>query len=229
MAGSAQQSRIERRRQTALAEGGAEYSAKRAEITRIAANVFRNKGYARATLNDIAKEFGTDRATIYYYFGSKDEIFQECIRGILDENMLRAEAIVDSEASAREKLLQLLRVLITSQVEHYPYMAVYIQEDMSRVGDDDADWAVDMRTKTRRFDHIVESVMEEGLASGEFHFTSARLATNAFFGMALWMHRWHTPESGMPVDDIVESFGQLILNGLNGAAFASNVPDQATA
>lgn len=47
-------SRIAQRRSAALAEGGADYNARRAELIRVAADVFRGKGYAASTLHDIA-------------------------------------------------------------------------------------------------------------------------------------------------------------------------------
>lgn len=64
-------SRIAMRRRAALAEGSPDYLAKRADLIKCAAAVFSEKGYNSATLNDVAACFGTDRASLYYYVGSK--------------------------------------------------------------------------------------------------------------------------------------------------------------
>src|ERR1700712_5008466 len=94
-------SRISQRRSAALTEGGADYSAKRAELIRVAAIVFREKGYAAATLNDVAALFGTDRASLYYYVASKEELFQECISGIVSANIANLEIAAASDLSPK--------------------------------------------------------------------------------------------------------------------------------
>ncbi len=79
-------SRIARRRSTALSEGGPDYAAKRAELVRVATAVFRLRGYAATSLNEIAHAFGTDRASLYYYVASKEELFQECVADAVAQN-----------------------------------------------------------------------------------------------------------------------------------------------
>src|SRR5882724_10063541 len=64
------QSGISRRRAAALAEGGAAYAERRAEISATAARSFREKGVRGASLADVAESLGTDRASLYYYIGS---------------------------------------------------------------------------------------------------------------------------------------------------------------
>lgn len=89
---------MSRRRRSAQNESSPNYQAKRRELLQDAAIVFQEKGYEAATLNDIAERFGTDRASIYYYFASKKELFQalfhDVVSGVLDENIKAAEAVL---------------------------------------------------------------------------------------------------------------------------------------
>lgn len=49
-----------------------EYQARaRSRILAAATSVFRRKGFSRATIEDIAREVGVSRATVYLYFSSK--------------------------------------------------------------------------------------------------------------------------------------------------------------
>src|SRR3546814_105209 len=80
-------SNISKRRSSALKEGSAEYLAKRAELLAIAANQFKTKGYRSAKLAEIGLKAGLDRATVYYYFGSKEELFRECLRSGVEANI----------------------------------------------------------------------------------------------------------------------------------------------
>ena len=132
---------IGRRRAAALAEGGAAYTERRAEIVAAAAQVFREKGFTATSLADIAESLGTDRATLYYYIGSKDELFHEIVRDAAAANASAAEAIRDSTDSATAKLTRLITSLMSSYATHYPYLSVYIQEDLSKVSGGRSSWS----------------------------------------------------------------------------------------
>ena len=49
----------------------------RRTILETAAGVFAQKGFADATMDDVAKELGVSKGAVYQYFSSKDELFQE--------------------------------------------------------------------------------------------------------------------------------------------------------
>ena len=48
---------------------------KRLEILAIATEVFREKGYADASMNEIASRVGGSKSTLYNYFPSKEDLF----------------------------------------------------------------------------------------------------------------------------------------------------------
>src|SRR6476646_10731334 len=114
---------MSKRRRSAQNDGSPGYQAKRAELMSAAAEVFKEKGFEAATLNDIAERFGTDRASIYYYFASKKELFQalfhDILVGVLDNNIAVAEEITASEEDAPEKLRRLVEQQMTSYEENY--------------------------------------------------------------------------------------------------------------
>lgn len=51
---------------------------KRAEIIRVAGDVFCSTGYAQTSVEDIAKQIGISKAIIYYYFENKVDLFRAC-------------------------------------------------------------------------------------------------------------------------------------------------------
>lgn len=207
---------IGQRRVSALSDGSPEYAAKRADLIAAAAKVFRQKGYAKATLNDVAKEFGTDRASLYYYVSSKEELLQACVKGLTAENLRRAEAIVASNSSPRECLKALIVMNIESQVEHYPYMYVYVQEIMGHVTSLDEPWARDMVAITRGIEQCFIRTIEAGKEAGEFKAElSTTLIANAVFGMTQWTHRWWAPpQSRYTATDVSDAFIEVLLDGI---------------
>jgi TetR/AcrR family transcriptional regulator, cholesterol catabolism regulator len=219
------QSGIARRRSAAREEGNEEYRAKRAALVQAAAAVFQEKGYEAATLNDIAERLGTDRASLYYYVGSKKELFQEAVAGTLDANVLKAEAILASDEPARDRLRALVTVLIESYEASYPATYVYIQEDMRRIASDTTAWAKQMRKQTRRVEAITTELIEVGIAEGALRDDVAtRLATNALFGMVNWTHRWFKPGRGLSAAEVAAAFSDIFLDGMSAGPAAKAKP-----
>lgn len=214
MSGSA--SRISQRREAALAEGSDEYHAKRAELIRVAAGVFRQKGFEAATLNDIAERFGTDRATLYYYVGSKEELLRDAVKGILDANVAEADRILALEdADPREKLELLIHRLVASYEQHYPYMSVYVGEDMHKVAGQTTPWAKQMTKQTRRFEKAVLTLLDQGREQGLFRDDiPSTLKANALFGMLNWTHRWYTPKHQHSPEEIAAAFCTIFFDGV---------------
>src|SRR6202012_1971689 len=86
LTGMGQSSNIGRRR-AAAAEGGREnYAGRRAEIASAAAALFRERGYRRTSLAGIADAIGTERASLYYYFSTKEEILNEAVTSLVLAN-----------------------------------------------------------------------------------------------------------------------------------------------
>lgn len=201
------------RRKAALEDGGEGYKSRRQEIVTMASKVFREKGFEATTLNDIAERLGTDRASLYYYVGSKEELLHEIVRQVLEENVEAAEKVLAEEGTPVEKITALIEHMILSFDRNYPQMFVYV-EDLARIARQDSDWAKDVIKKTRRFEEIVVEILEDGRADGSFrsdlpNHTSAM----ALFGMINWMHRWYKPGPSQSAAEIAGTICSLFLDG----------------
>ncbi|WP_182481417.1 TetR/AcrR family transcriptional regulator [Nocardioides immobilis] len=209
-------SRISQRRKAAIAEGGPEYAAKRAKLVQTAAVVFREKGYTTATLNDVAERFGTDRASLYYYVGSKEDLLYECISTVLDANLEQGRRIAAGPGTVREKLTELVTLTLKSYEEHYPYAFVYIQEDMSHIAGRSTEWAEELVGKTHEFERLAFDLVSAGIQAGEFRSDlPTGLVTNGLFGMMNWTHRWFVPgHSKHDAAEIAGTFLSIFLDGM---------------
>jgi len=216
----ATRSGLSQRRRRAQVEGDAAYRAKRNELLQIAGDVFKDKGYEASTLNDIAARFGTDRAAIYYYFAGKEEIFQEVFQAtakkVLDDNLAEATRVAALEISAHDKLRLLIEVQIKSYEANYPYVYVYIQEDMGKVAFQTTPWAKEMVRKTRRFEAIVTDVITSGIRNGEFRDDlSVPLVVKTLFGMVNWTHRWFKPgDRKYTAQQTIDTFAAIFFDGM---------------
>jgi AcrR family transcriptional regulator len=207
-------SRIGERREHAQAEPSAEYVQKRAAIIKAAAQVFQASGYERASMNDVAAKAGTDRASVYYYFKGKHELFHAVIIDAVQHLVDFAERIAGAELRSAERVRQLIAELMRAYTDHYPYLYVYVQEDMTKLAEDDASSRT-LRRLARRFNSAVQGMLAMGVESGEFKpGLDAELAANAILGALNWSHRWFTPGRATAAEDVAAVFTEIFLHGL---------------
>lgn len=209
-------SNISRRRRSARSDGSADYAAKRDELVRIATQLFKEQGYQSTKLADIARVAGLDRATVYYYVGSKEELFREAVVDVLDANMAEADRLIaDGSLTWLERLHAIYVRLMVSYEENYPATFVYIQEQMHQVGAEETAWAQEIMKKTRLFDQTLIGIIRGAIENGELRSDiPARLVENALFGMLNWTHRWFVPGRGMTGRQVAEAFWSIFTQGM---------------
>jgi len=204
---------IDARRRAALDDGKAAYLARREEIVEVAAHVFRDRGFEAATLRDVAAAMGTDRASLYYYFGSKEELLQEIVRQALGRDIATAQAVKRSRASTKDKIAALIEAMVKGYDANYPHMHVYI-EDLGRISRQDSEWSTDVIARTREYESIVHSILTKGQRDGTLRKDlPVELSALALFGMVNWMHRWYRPNMKWSPEEVAKTFTAIFLDG----------------
>lgn len=214
--GGGSTSAIGRRRDRARSSGTDSYRERRREIARVAAQVFNQKGFRGTSLGAVAAALGTDRASLYYYIASKEELFDEVVREATEANVATAEAIGSSGAPAAEKLRTLVRELMASYARNYPLQYVYIRENLSHVAPERSAWSQHMRGLNRRYEECVVAIVQEGIDDGTFRpLASARVVAYGILGMVGWTNRWFVPDrSRETADQIGSAYAEMVLAGL---------------
>ena len=84
-------------------------------------SVFHEKGFSDTTFADIAKAADTDRASIYYYFESKGELFGHAVIELFLRDVAAVEEIAAGDASPPEKLRQIMVAIMANYGRHITY------------------------------------------------------------------------------------------------------------
>jgi TetR/AcrR family acrAB operon transcriptional repressor len=90
-----------------------EATATRRRLLTKALIVFSSKGYAGATLDDIAREAGVTRGAIYWHFGGKADLYNT----LVDEYTGRANNIMQQAVSEGGTLLDILERVFVQQLQ----------------------------------------------------------------------------------------------------------------
>jgi len=135
---------------------------RKSELLSAARTVFSRDGFHDATIDDIAREAGVAKGTVYLYFKSKQEIYLAALRDgveLLNEEM-RAEAAIPGAAA--DRLRRLLTAKITFFDKHRDFFQIFQNEMGNRVQKTMAE-CKDLYFEQAR---IVEEVLLDGIKEG---------------------------------------------------------------
>jgi len=209
-------SNIAQRRRQAQISGDKAYSERRKNLLKAAGELFREKGFSSTSVNDLAEKLKIDRASLYYYTSGKEELFQEMVYEAALANVLMAESVKNNSHSTEEKITELVTSLIKGYETHYPYLHVYVQEDMTKIANLDTLWARKMINISDRFDAAVVAIVQDGLDNGTItpDSGSAKILASGIIGMCNWCHRWLHPKGKQSAEDIGKVYANTLLNGM---------------
>jgi AcrR family transcriptional regulator len=209
-------SNIGKRRKLAKDDSSASYDARRKEIAEASIRVFNRLGFKGASMSAVAAELDIDRASLYYYFASKEELFDQLVRTVVERNLELVKQIEASDISPRRKLRDLINALMTSYGDNYPLFYIYIRENLSHVSNDRTEWSKSMRKINAETVDAVISIIETGYADNSLKkLGSARVVAYGILGIVGWTHRWFRPDrSDISAEEIGKTYAELLLAGL---------------
>lgn len=185
-----------------------------AQIIEAATTVFAEKGFDSATMADIAGAAGINKATIYLYFDSKDDLIQAIAEELFSQELADLQSLRDMDGTATERLNLYYETLIAEEAEVLPLMPIIYEfyalglrrEDVRRV----------ISYFISRSADLLESIIEEGIASGEFVPTEARPAARALDALlsGTLLHWVYAPEE-VDVDAQLRYGVRLLFRGLS--------------
>ncbi|HUF13849.1 MAG TPA: TetR/AcrR family transcriptional regulator [Longimicrobiales bacterium] len=199
------------------------YDDKLERILRIAAEVFSEKGYHRASIRDISRATGVSLSGLYYYVDSKEELLyriQEHGFGTLLANL---DELLAGVTDPHRKLRLLVENHLRYFVGNMKEMKVLSHEAESLTGD--MREAVD--AMKRSYSRIAKEILAE-LSAGE-PAIDLRVATYSLFGMMNWIYNWYHPDLDVAVEELAEDIHRLFLRGFIGREDADMPPGAAEA
>jgi AcrR family transcriptional regulator len=106
------------------------YRQTRDRIFRAATQVFEEKGYSGARMQEIADRAGINKALLHYYFRSKDQLFMAVFQVLLKKMFEKIIAIFQADLSFKEKVKLFLDQHIDFLVKN-PKLPMFLLNEMS--------------------------------------------------------------------------------------------------
>jgi AcrR family transcriptional regulator len=144
----------------------------RERILVVAERLFRQIGYQKTTVADIAKELRMSPANVYRFFDSKKAIHEGVARGLMGGVEIEAQAIANRPGPAAARLRELMKTVHRMNSERY--VGDSKLHEMVEIAMEE-DWDVCV-AHMQLITEIIGSVIAQGAASGEFEVADLQLA-----------------------------------------------------
>ncbi|HBL53593.1 MAG TPA: TetR/AcrR family transcriptional regulator [Syntrophaceae bacterium] len=180
-----------------------------------ALRIFAEKNFQEATISEISKEAGVSEATIYEYFGTKEDLLFAIPEKISNDTFKESESVLPYIKDVEGRMRAIMFSYIQLYESNPDYSALVLLQLMSnkRFRQTAAHEAI------RRSAHRLLDCIREGIANGTFRSDAdAYLIRSMLMGTIehLFIH-WHM--QGMPKRDksmmeMLDPFLEVVLNGI---------------
>ena len=185
-----------------------------AEILEVATQLFYERGIEAASLQEIADRLGIMKASLYYYFPSKDVLLFEVLKQAHDEGL----AVILSAAETPGDPLVKLEAVIVAHVEHTCQRLVssaVCQEGIFKISEE-------RRREIFGADHVYQDVFRRlirdaqkaGLVRPDIDY---RLATLSILGSINWVYRWFVPGKNGSAKTIARELADTAIRSIASA------------
>ncbi len=179
--------------------------AKRAQILDGAAEVFMEKGFDAATMNDVCRAAGVSKGTIYVYFQDKVDLFEALIAEKRDFVWRGFSALLEGDLPLEEKLrrfgVRLCALLCSEDVIRAQRIIAGTVERMPEVG------ARFYEAGSSRTQATLRALLERERDAGRFDAPDLQLAAAQFMelaGAGVWRPRLFGKMREAPTDEDME-------------------------
>lgn len=181
---------------------------KRDAILRAATEIINVKGYALATMTEIAAALDLRDAALYYYFPNKQALVFACHQSSLERfDRVLSETNTDG-ATGFERLERFLRALLVESARNGPLLYF---GDRSYLDQDQRD-AISVCSE-----HLIrrlERIIQDGIDDGSITPCESSLVVQLLLGMLIWLTKWVPTVEGVTVDRLMAAIGLIGLQGL---------------
>ncbi len=152
-------------------ENGSKKDVNRETILKIAQEIFSKYGYKKTTLDDIANAVRKGKSSLYYYFRSKEDLFQAVITKEVEVLAKELDKVVNRNTDPVDKL----RDYLLTKINTFRNLANFynaLENDVTAIG-----FIEDMKNRYEQDEiRMIKRILIEGVRKNEFEIYDFNLA-----------------------------------------------------
>lgn len=182
------------------------------KIVSKAAEIFNYFGYKKTTMDEIARQLGKGKSSIYYYFSSKEEIFQAVVRK--EANVLEKQ--VRMAINDASEPIDKFRNYVITRVKVFKYIRNFYTA-LNSDGLLHLDFVNSMRKKYEQSEiELVKTLLDAGVESNEFNIKNTKLGAIAMVTALKGLEdSFYEKENDKELNDQLDSLLHILFYGIS--------------
>ena len=184
------------------------------EVLDAAARVFARRGYADASVQDVADELGILKGSLYHYIKMKEDL----LFWLLEEVHRDVEEVLQEVAQAEgleplERIALYVRRQVLYNLDHLERISIYYH-DVDSLSDERLTTILNRRRTHERF---ITGLIKEAQAKAPPTRRRIRaILANCLFATIIWTYRWYKPNGRTSRQAIADHCARFVLRGVVG-------------
>jgi|SRR5690625_240616 len=182
------------------------------KITQQSILLFQEKGFSQTSIQEIVNALEVTKGTFYYYFSSKEQLLMDIHHDYITHLLARQERIISKKnITQKEKITEIIRLLITDIADKGPSARVYFRE-VRHLTDENIET---IKKKREQFRLNVEEVVLEGINQEELRKgLRADMISFGILSVTNWSYNWYKPDGEVSPEELVNIYADMILTGI---------------
>lgn len=153
-------------------------------ILQAAQRRFAAYSYSKVTMDEIAEDIGMAKASLYYYFPTKEAIFRSVVQHEQEEFLARAKEVLAHNGSAGNKMIDYvqLRMKLTERLSNLSQIHQQGWHDVRPIFNEL------FKTFVQHELHYVTQILQEGRKSGDFHLEEPKKTASMILHVLQGLH-----------------------------------------
>jgi len=180
------------------------------QITNVATNKFREKGYRAVSMRELADHVGIEAASFYNHFDSKESILKEICFRMAHEFFNGLEEAIKAQQVPDKMLALAIKSHIRVITENTDASAVFFH-DWRYLSEPYLSEFKELRVK---YENIFREILRQGMSKKLFAKQDETFLVLTIFSLLNWVYEWYDPNGKFTPVQIAENLSSMILNGI---------------
>ena len=180
---------------------------KKEEIILSAIKIVNKRGYAKATMEEIAAELLMTKGSLYYYFKNKEDLIFQCHEMVLGQAEEELKRHFETNITSEVKLRRMIVTHIRYAIEEKETFNMILRPDQTF----SSEQLKPILSKRNNYAKWFDLVIEEGMANGEFSITEPKIGRMILLGSMNWIQQWYRQDGGKSMEDIQKIYSEYLL------------------
>lgn len=187
----------------------------RGVILEVSLKLFAERGYAGASIREIAEAVGMKSDSLYAHYPSKEHILAELCRiGHEEHRRSIQRALLECGADPRDQVVAYVHAHVAMHAQ-FPMLAVVANGELHALSSELGAATFELRNQSIQ---MLEDIVRRGIERGVFQIPHVWLGVAAIGAMGMRVAYWYTPEFELSSQRVADVYAEFALRLLGASA-----------